>query len=221
MSLAPTVSSTSRACGRRDACARVPAPPAAARSGAGTVPAQRSPSARAFARALRVEQAGVDGGAGAGERQEGHRDLRVLDRERERGAQSDSRRASGGRPPTSSARRGAPIRVGGAGPGSARAVVAGLVAADSRRGSDGNIRSPRRRGSGGSRSRRRRARPARSGLPSPAATESPMPAIRRSRTRISAVTLSTLLSGRVMPTAAMVGRAVAHAQPAPPRCRRR
>jgi hypothetical protein len=39
----------------------------------------------------------------------------------------------------------------------------------------------------------------------PAATESPMPAIKRSRTWISADTLSTVLSGRVMPTAAMVG----------------
>ena len=41
--------------------------------------------------------------------------------------------------------------------------------------------------------------------PQSAATESPMPAISRSRTSISAETLSTLLSGRVMPTAAMVG----------------
>jgi hypothetical protein len=41
-------------------------------------------------------------------------------------------------------------------------------------------------------------------LPSPEATESPSPAIKRSRTWISVETLSTLLSGRVMPTAATV-----------------
>jgi hypothetical protein len=46
----------------------------------------------------------------------------------------------------------------------------------------------------------------RSGFPSPAATESPSPAIRKSCTRISADALSTLPSARVMPTAAMVVR---------------
>src|SRR5262249_4683128 len=40
-----------------------------------------------FARALAGEQADVDGGAGAGERQERHREVRVLDRETERGSQ--------------------------------------------------------------------------------------------------------------------------------------
>ena len=41
---------------------------------------------RAFVSLLAVEQAGVDGGAGAGERNERHREVRVLDSERERGA---------------------------------------------------------------------------------------------------------------------------------------
>ena len=41
---------------------------------------------RAFPRALRAEQAVGDGGAGAGERQIGHRDMRISHRERERGA---------------------------------------------------------------------------------------------------------------------------------------
>ena len=41
---------------------------------------------RAFARALRAEQAVGDGGAGAGERQIGHRDVRILHGERQRGA---------------------------------------------------------------------------------------------------------------------------------------
>ena len=40
-----------------------------------------------LARALRAEHAVVDRRAGAGERQERHRDVRVLDRERQRGAQ--------------------------------------------------------------------------------------------------------------------------------------
>src|SRR4029077_6638596 len=40
-----------------------------------------------LARALRAEQSALDRRAGAGERQERHRDMRVLHRERERGAQ--------------------------------------------------------------------------------------------------------------------------------------
>ena len=41
---------------------------------------------RAFARALATEKAEFDGRAGAGERQERDGDVRILDRERERGA---------------------------------------------------------------------------------------------------------------------------------------
>ena len=41
---------------------------------------------RAFAGALRAEQAVGDGGAGAGQRQIGHRDVRILHGERQRGA---------------------------------------------------------------------------------------------------------------------------------------
>ena len=40
---------------------------------------------RAFARALRAEQPVGDGGAGAGQRQIGHRDMRIAHRERQRG----------------------------------------------------------------------------------------------------------------------------------------
>ena len=41
---------------------------------------------RAFPRALRAEQTVGDGGAGAGQRQIGHRDVRITHRERQRGA---------------------------------------------------------------------------------------------------------------------------------------
>ena len=47
---------------------------------------RRSAARRTLAGALRVEQSVGDTRAGAGERQEGHGDLRVLDRERKRGA---------------------------------------------------------------------------------------------------------------------------------------
>ena len=63
-----------------------------------------------LARALAVEQADVDGRAGAGERQEGHGEVRVLDRERRARRAADGRRASGGRPRPSSAPTTAPIR---------------------------------------------------------------------------------------------------------------
>ena len=125
MSLAPTVSSIEieRAVGI--ALARLGKRVAQLRDlrghGAGAAAGQR-----AFARALRVEQAHVDGRAGAGERDEGHGDLRVLDRERERGAKLIAvERAM--------ARRRHPARAvlhpvfGGGGAGAARIVVAGLV----------------------------------------------------------------------------------------------
>ena len=62
-----------------------------------------------------------------------------------------------------------------------------------------------RRTAGGSRSRRPTARIARSGLPSPAAMESPMPAISTSRTWISVATRWVLPSRSRMSTAASVG----------------
>ena len=76
----------------------------------------------------------------------------------------------------------------------------------SRRGRAGSTRWSRRRGSGGSRSLRRRAAPARSGLPSPAAIESPSPAISTSRTWISVTTRWAVPSGSAMSTVAVVGR---------------
>ena len=203
MSLAPTVSRTGRACARAAACAR--------RSSASLQlrdlrrhRAGAAPLRRAVACALRLEQAVLDGGAGAGERQERHGDVLVFHRERKRGAKLIAvERAVAGRrhPARAVARPIADARERRVQPDFPRRPCRRC----SRRGSAGNIRSSPCRGSAGSRSLRRPVRSRRSGLPSPAATESPSPAISRSRTTISVETLSTLRSGRVMPTAAMVG----------------
>lgn len=80
---------------------------------------------RTIAGALAAEKAGVDGRAGAGKRQEGHGHLRILDRDRERGAELVAvERAVAG--------RGHPARAGARPCGdnvaarAARRVVAGL-----------------------------------------------------------------------------------------------
>ncbi len=158
MSLAPMVSSTRsrRAVGamlargrerlgqRRDLRAR--------RRRAGGVGAR----ARAFGDALRAEEAGGDRRARAGERNEGDGDVRVLDREAERGAHLVAVERAVARAASASARSGAPRRRH-AGP-IPRSRRSGCRC--SRRVRAGNTRWSRRRGSGGSRSLRRRAAPA-------------------------------------------------------------
>ena len=88
MSLAPIDSSTRSSL--RSGCRRFAAVTASRNSAscALTVPAAVGArfGRRAFARALRAEQAVGDGGAGAGERQIGHRDVRILHGKRQRGA---------------------------------------------------------------------------------------------------------------------------------------
>ena len=123
MSLAPTVSST-RSSLRPGALLRAAS---AARCSCGDLRRHRCRSRSASAgirgRAASRSRPALDGRAGAGQRQEGDRDVRVLaPRARARRA-SDSRRASGGRPPTSSARRGAAHSLG----------VVGLAARGGRR----------------------------------------------------------------------------------------
>ena len=88
MSLAPIDSSTRSSW--RSGCRRLAAA-RASRSSAScalTVPRQLAPALVGghSRRALRAEQAVGDGGAGAGQRQIGHRDVRVLHGERQRGA---------------------------------------------------------------------------------------------------------------------------------------
>ena len=141
--------------------------------------------------ALAAEKACADGRAGAGERQEGDRDMRALDRERERGAQLIAvERAVAGPafPARALARPGRgsgivaridlshdrlpPIAV------AAGAEIFAGVAAEEAAEAEAFVGE----------------RTARSGLPSPAAIESPMPAISTSRTAIS---VTTLLGGAV------------------------
>ncbi len=126
---------------------------------------------------------------------------------------SDSCRASCGRPPTSSARRGAPIR-------SAAAAASGPAGASSqallplkpaRLGRKYSHRPDPRK--------RRKQKPSsasatgRSGLPSPAATESPSPAISKSSTLMSAEAPSTRVVGPRDADRGDGAAAVAHPQP--------
>ena len=125
-----------------------------ARTCAGTVVGQ-VPAAGALARARDSNKPLIDCRARAGERQEGHGDLRVLDRERERGAQLIAVERAMARAliqPAPRRHSAPPLRR------RTSAVGSHARSPRSRRGSGGNIRCRRRRRRGGSRSRHRRAR---------------------------------------------------------------
>ena len=113
---------------------------------------------RAFAGALRAEQAALDRRAGAGERQEGDGRPLVLDRERERGAQlvAVQRAVAGRRHPA----RAVAVPVVGRGGRSRWCCRRRPCRPRSRAGSAGNIRRAPSRESAGSRSPRRPARSA-------------------------------------------------------------
>ena len=120
--------------------------------------------------------------ARAGERQERHRARADFRSRAPARCASDSRRASGGR--RADIQRPMVHPVGGGGGAGPAGLSSHALSPRSPRGSAGNIRCAPCRGSGGSRSPVGQ-RDGRSGLPSPAATESPNPAISRSRTWIS------------------------------------
>ena len=78
-----------------------------------------------LATALRVEQTAIDGGAGAGERQERHRDVRSLDGERERGAQLITVERAMARPVHPPRREHSPLAPVAAAIGAVAALVTG------------------------------------------------------------------------------------------------